>query len=610
MRSTSLIATLAATATLGVAATAQADTYCVASPASCPAGATAKSGVQEALNAAQDHPGHDVVRIGSGEFTTAGGFQYGDQGVLANTVEIRGEGASTVLKANAETKNDNFTLFLLSTKEPSNLENVHLVAPAPVSGSTSGLSLSGKTSAKNIRLTGSATYGMDLDNGTLADSEIDMPGASAVRVAGTSSNIRDTRIRGARGILAPGGASVQIKRTQVQALYNGVFLNGGTMSIESSLVQVTGENGIGIESQGPTWAKGTLKASHVTVVGANAPGSKGIHADSIGAHDAVVEIDNSIIHGFAHNAARSDAGGAGVAKVLGTHVNYNPAADYSGGDGEITIANVTNLAPGFADAGAGDFRLPKTSPMIDKGRSDSYVTLAGEDLLRKARTRGAKRDLGAYEYQDAAPVAVLTGAADVEPGRTLSLSGAQSHDIDAKDAITFKWELGDGTTKTGQDVSHAWAADGTYTVKLTVTDTTGKSTTATASVKVASKPVDKPADSVLPVLPVTEEPRRVGDVVNPPADKTAPAITRLRRSGADVRVTLSEAAALTVRVEKQSGKRRFRAAGAAKRFTGKAGANTLKRAVRKLAPGRYRLVVTATDAAGNRTVKRVSFRVR
>ena len=36
----------------------------------------------------------------------------------------------------------------------------------------------------------------------------------------------------------------------------------------------------------------------------------------------------------------------------------------------------------------------------------------------------------------------------------------------------------------------------------------------------------------------------------------------------------------------------------------------MKLATQRLRPARYRLVVTATDAAGNRSVKRLAFRVR
>ena len=41
-------------------------------------------------------------------------------------------------------------------------------------------------------------------------------------------------------------------------------------------------------------------------------------------------------------------------------------------------------------------------------------------------------------------------------------------------AQSFAWEFGDGKKGTGQRVSHAYAAGGTYTVKLSVTDTAGR----------------------------------------------------------------------------------------------------------------------------------------
>ena len=35
----------------------------------------------------------------------------------------------------------------------------------------------------------------------------------------------------------------------------------------------------------------------------------------------------------------------------------------------------------------------------------------------------------------------------------------------------YTWDFGDGTTGTGQSVSHTYAATGTYTVKVTATNT-------------------------------------------------------------------------------------------------------------------------------------------
>lgn len=85
-----------------------------------------------------------------------------------------------------------------------------------------------------------------------------------------------------------------------------------------------------------------------------------------------------------------------------------------------------------------------------------------------------------------------------------------------------------------------------------------------------------------------------------PADTLAPKLTGLRlgkgltrRKGGTLRFTLSEAAQVELRFTR--GKRTVTL-----RVDGKAGANTVKVAKRKLSAARWRLVVVATDAAGNR----------
>ena len=90
-------------------------------------------------------------------------------------------------------------------------------------------------------------------------------------------------------------------------------------------------------------------------------------------------------------------------------------------------------------------------------------------------------------------------------------------------------------------------------------------------------------------------------------DTLAPAIRglKIRRAGRLVRFRLSERARVTLRVVK-AGTRRT--AGRV-RLTARAGANRVRlrrrlARIRALGPGRYRLVVTARDGAGNRAKPR------
>ena len=54
----------------------------------------------------------------------------------------------------------------------------------------------------------------------------------------------------------------------------------------------------------------------------------------------------------------------------------------------------------------------------------------------------------------------------------VSFDGSASYDPDG-DALAYAWDFGDGSSGTGAQPTHTYAADGTYTVSLTVTDARG-----------------------------------------------------------------------------------------------------------------------------------------
>lgn len=70
---------------------------------------------------------------------------------------------------------------------------------------------------------------------------------------------------------------------------------------------------------------------------------------------------------------------------------------------------------------------------------------------------------------------------------TVTLDGAGSSDPDGS-VVSYQWSFGDGSTASGSRVSHVYAAVGTYTAALTVTDNSGATNTARRTVTVGSAP--------------------------------------------------------------------------------------------------------------------------
>jgi LPXTG-motif cell wall-anchored protein len=108
-----------------------------------------------------------------------------------------------------------------------------------------------------------------------------------------------------------------------------------------------------------------------------------------------------------------------------------------------------------------------------------------------------------------APLAAVTAT---NTGATFTFSAAGSTDSDGRIA-GYRWDFGDGATAEGADVTHEYAAAGTYTVTLTVTDDDGASTTATREVVVPATDQGGPTDPAEPTEYGTPLPDTGADVL-------------------------------------------------------------------------------------------------
>lgn len=76
----------------------------------------------------------------------------------------------------------------------------------------------------------------------------------------------------------------------------------------------------------------------------------------------------------------------------------------------------------------------------------------------------------------------MTPSNNIDTDTDIAVTGSAS-DPDG-DSLSYAWDFGDGTTKSGQTSNHRYGAAGTYTISLVVTDTEGASDTVTQSVSV------------------------------------------------------------------------------------------------------------------------------
>ncbi|GEK78845.1 PKD domain-containing protein [Agrococcus baldri] len=111
------------------------------------------------------------------------------------------------------------------------------------------------------------------------------------------------------------------------------------------------------------------------------------------------------------------------------------------------------------------------------------LTVTDDDGATATTTRVVTATAPPPENQ--APTAAI--AAPVVDGRSVQLDGSDSSDPDGTIA-GYTWAFGDGQSGTGATPSHVFDADGTFTVRLTVTDDDGATGTVTRTVTVAATP--------------------------------------------------------------------------------------------------------------------------
>ena len=612
-------------ALLAVPAVASAQVYCVNEPA-CPVGginegSTAEA-LQKALDAAETISGSTVI-VGAGHYQLPGseGFSYDSPHPV--TIDGAGEG-STVLTTGAKPAGPVLNLF---------------DSPATVSGMTVeippgkdllGINMNAAT-LERIAVVGTGgevlDEGVKMDGGKFRNGSIDMSKDSGESVVGVNiggGEVLDSTIVSFEGIRSSSSGTVAVRGTRVSAV-NGIELEGNA-TIEDTLVDsrdAENARAIGVAATHKLNATATLRALTIVNGGKEAVGVVLVGDEA----KQTATLADSAIFGFAI-PIETEEGGAGDGQSTTTSYSSYEAADVvaTGGAPLPTDENPVAGGPafakplftegGFAEA---NWSLSFNSPLIDAGTPGPLaVGEATTDLAGNPRVVNGRRDVGAYEFQRAAPiVSASASATTVALGVQVSFSGsASTPEAVAGDAIAgYQWTFDDGAVvPAGPSAIHAFASLGAHTATLSAGDLLGVLGAAAVRVTVGphvSPCTCRPAGSFLTLLRLSPASFH--------AAQSGPSVAR-KHVGSRVSFDLSRAGKLTFTVERAASgivhgrsciaPRRGRHGRRCTRYTrvhglfkrdGKGGANSFRFsgriAARRLVPGRYLLVAAVAGSA-------------
>jgi hypothetical protein len=607
------ISTAAAALVLAVSGTAAANDFCVATPANCSGVPLTAAQFKASLSIAQTNGTADRYVLGAGAFP-GGPFVYAS----AEPVEIVGSGASaTVL-----TGGGGASVLALGGNAASSVSDLGIAIDASM---TSGLRLTG-TTGRRIAVTQQAgtsigAAAMLQDGGTLAGSTVTTATDQGIGVGvlGGEATLVDSIVTTtlAPAVAAANSAHLTVARDTLRGAI-GVYALGASIAVTDTLIDghgvPAGATSVGVASITDSGHSATLDADRVTIVGKDAGANSTIGGFAVGSTrgTATLRLHDAVLAGVSTPFARQADPGA-AANVDARFVAHPDAVGTvtDSGPGTLIEANRVAGAPGFVDAAAADFHLRADSPLLDAGDPASATAGGGDrdGVTRPLDGNGdcvARSDIGAYEYRRPAPKAVATASTgSAGAGTAVGFSATGSCASAPEDALSFSWQFDDGAAASGPDVAHAFAGPGTHTATLTVTDLAGHAAGATAAVAITATalapPPVKPApkDRTKPVLSALRVPARIA------LGSLLPRLHAGRRTPAFA-FRLSERATVQLRFARRVRGGRFHRIRTGVRVRAAAGANRLRFSGRltrraRLAPGHYRVTLTAVDAAGNRS---------
>ncbi len=154
---------------------------------------------------------------------------------------------------------------------------------------------------------------------------------------------------------------------------------------------------------------------------------------------------------------------------------------------ETNMGNIfDNVNLGFLDEANDDYRLTSSSDLIDAGTVDGYIVLPATDMIGKARVIHNHADIGPYEFSDTTPaISTFTYAGDAKEFSELTfsvnyvLSGARQID-----SVLYNYTNDGNWTEVN---THTFYKEGTYDVKVKVTDDSSEYSIKTITITIAPR---------------------------------------------------------------------------------------------------------------------------
>lgn len=475
-----------------LAAGAQAATFCVNVPACAGGPGNNHTTIGAALTAASGSSGTDRVEIASGNYS--GPWVLG----ATNPVEIIGVGATRPVLTTPALTN---AVVLTMNADGSSLKNVAINIPA--ADAATGLRVDKWTSLSDISVTGAGStnsigVGLYSHNSSLLDHvDIDLdwgPGNQSKAMllyAAGSTKVYDSTLRACVGITVDTSNNVDLQRLRATG-DNAVHYWNSSGTISSSLLKystpaIMGYH-YGLRVNNTSGATQTVNSINNTIVSAGANVAAGIVSSATTPGINNLNVNSNVIAGL---NASFFVDGDGTNAVSTTYSRYDVAPPIAVGTGNALFSG----DPGFVNSAGGDYSLLRGSALVDAGDPGSISTggqpipaardLAGNDrVVNAVGTDAAGRDIGAFEVQNAAPTAAITVLTpSPSTSAPVDFSSAGSSEPDGE-AVSYLWSFDDGQTISTPNAQRSWDVSGIQTVRLTVTDSTGLSSTAATQVQI------------------------------------------------------------------------------------------------------------------------------